>query len=537
MKAMEFCALAGALMALTGCPQERQTEQRSGGASVASATQIATAGANYAATAASDVTLTLTTVPIMADISQGDRYGVAMGGFWQSVGTAPVYLQANDSAGRFFVPVPVLAPRQPRYNIAVSMPTTTPAGVYNGTLSVRACADNLCQQPYAGTTHSIAYSVRVNAIGEWETLQRSSKHDGYVPVTIDSTRFRADWTYESPTYSLSGVVTDANNIYFAERDSSSIYAKRASDGVTLWRHVFTGTYGPTVNPPTVSDDVVYVSTTSEDDTWLHALQASDGLQTYQSHFWTQWSDVLNPTVRNGKVYVNAGAYTGVVYAFNAAGGADAWNASAGTSGTNTPAADDDFVYAYNGGTLNVFNAADGSLATSIGPNPNGVQNDYSATPMLGSADHVLTLNGTAYGSYVNRQLLDYSVANQAVRWMSNALYSAFPAVAKGVVYAASNETRTFDALDESTGHLLWSWKPSEQAPYRFIANVLVTDNLAFVSTQSRLYAIDLRRHRTAWSVPTPGTVSLSAGRMLFVSTPGSSAYPSVRARITAYGLH
>ena len=121
--------------------------------------------------------------------------------------------------------------------------------------------------------------------------------------------------------------------------------------------------------------------------------------------------------------------------------------------------------------------------------------------------------------------------------MSNALYSAFPAVAKGVVYAASNETRTFDALDESTGHLLWSWKPSEQAPYRFIANVLVTDNLAFVSTNSRLYAIDLRRHRTAWSVPTPGTVSLSAGRMLFVSTPGSSAYPSVPARITAYGLH
>lgn len=534
MKAIELCALAGALLALTGCPQERQAQQPPVGAS---ASRIAMPGSTSAA-AASDVTLTLTTAPVTGEITQGDRYGVAMGGLWQTVGTAAVYLQASDSAGNFVTPAPVLAPRQSRYSIGVSLPTTTPAGVYSGTLSVRACMDVLCQQPYAGTTHSIAYSVTVNAMGEWETLQRTSRHDGYVPVTIDSTRFQADWTYVSPTYSLSGVVTDANNIYFAERGSSSIFAKRASDGATVWRRVFTGTYGPAVNPPTISGGVVYVATTSQDDTWVHALRASDGLQTYQSQFSTQWADILNPTVRNGKVYVNAGTYGGVVYAFNTAGGGNAWNASGGTYGMNTPAADDDFVYAYNGGTLNVFNAADGSLATSIGPNPAGVQEDYNATPMLGSTDHVLTLNGTAYGSYVNRQLLDYSVANRAVRWMSNALYSPFPAVAKGVVYAASNETHTLDALDESTGQLLWSWKPFEQAPYTFIANVLVTDNVVFVSTNSRLYAIDLRRRRTTWSVPTPGSVSLSASRMLFVATPSdSSSYPSSPARITAYRVH
>jgi outer membrane protein assembly factor BamB len=155
--------------------------------------------------------------------------------------------------------------------------------------------------------------------------------------------------------------------------------------------------------------------------------------------------------------------------------------------------------------------------------------------MLGSADHVMTFNGTSYG-YSDRQLLDYSVANQTMRWMSNALYSTYPAVAKGVVYVASNETHTLDALEESTGRLLWSWKPSEQS-FSFIANVMVTDNVAFVSTNTHIYAIDLRRHRTVWSAQTPGTMSLSASRMLFVSSPGdSSSFPSSAPRITAYRL-
>jgi outer membrane protein assembly factor BamB len=342
-------------------------------------------------------------------------------------------------------------------------------------------------------------------------------------------------------YLLSGVVTDSDTVYFAEPSSSgpvSVYAKRATDGVTKWRHVFTSTYGfgPDVAPPSISDGVVYVATTAEEDTWVHALRASDCVQTYQSQFFTQWGSILNPTVRNGKVYVNAGTYEGVVYAFNIADGSTSWNASGGTYGKNTPAVDDEFVYAYNGETLDVFNATDGSLATSIGQTPGGVFDDYNAAPILGSVDHVLAYRGNARYQQ-SRQLLDYSIANHAMRWMSIALYNSYPAVANGVVYAASDETGNLDALDEATGRVLWSWKPSEQT-INFIGNVVVTDNVALVSTFHRIYAIDLRRHHVVWSAPTPGTMSLSADRTLFVSSPlDSSTYPTKGPRITAYRLN
>ena len=64
--------------------------------------------------------------------------------------------------------------------------------------------------------------------------------------------------------------------------------------------------------------------------------------------------------------------------------------------------------------------------------------------------------------------------------------------------------------------------------------MVVTDNVAFVSTTTRLYAISLQHRRTVWSAPTPGTISIGANRMLFVSSP-ASYYPS-NTRIVAYRL-
>lgn len=532
MKVMHWSALACASgLLIVGALQGRHVERQ------AAPSRTATLAASIASP---EVTLTLATSPVSTQIHQGDTFGVTMAGTWSNTGSSAVYLQASDSAGTFIAPAPALAPKLSSYKLALSLPKSTPAGDYTGTFTVRACADSLCTQVHAGTTHSIGYAVTVTPVGEWETLQRNARHDGYVPVQIDPARYRVAWTFTRPTEGpLSGVVTQGDKIYFTEPGNSpSLRALRASDGVQQWRRVFTGAYfNPVaVNPPSVSDGVVYVTTTGHSDTWLYALRASDGVQAYQSAFSTQWARILNPTVHNGKVYVNAGYYGGVVYAFDVAGGAASWNASAGTYGMNTPAVDDAFVYAYNGGTLSVLDATNGSLSSSIGPNPGGIQTDYHGTPMLGSADHVLTYSGTSYLPGANRQLLDFSVAEGAVRWMSLALYTGEPAVAKGVVYATSNETHSFDAIDEATGRVLWSWKPVESNA-QFIGNVVVTDDVAFVSTTTKVYAISLRHQRPVWSAPTPGTMSLGANRMLFVSSPSTTyPYPSSYARITAYKL-
>jgi outer membrane protein assembly factor BamB len=470
---------------------------------------------------------------VSAKTHVGDVFGVTLSGTWSTDGS-PVYLQATDSAGTFAAPpVAALSPKLSSWRVAMSLPKATPAGEYSGTFTVRGCADSECVQVYAGTTHTVDYTVTVNPVGEWETLQRTSRHDGYVPVSIDPTRYRQAWSWQRPTTgTLSNVVTYGDKIYFSEPGGTpSLRAMRAADGAPVWRRAFSG-YGA-LNPPTVSDGVVYVTTTGHSDTWLYALRASDGLQAWQSAFSTQWAYILNPTVRNGRAYVNSGYYGGVVYAFNTSDGAGAWNVSGGNYGQNTPAVDDEYVYAHNGGTLGVYNIADGSLATSVGPSPYGIQSDYYGTVMLGSHDHAMAYYGTSYSGGGNRQLMDYSVAGSAIRWMSLSLYSIYPAVANGVVYAASNETRSFDALDEATGKPLWSWKPPETSA-TFMGNVVVTDNTAFVSTSTKIYAISLQYRRAVWSAPTPGMMSLAANRMLFVSTPAD--YYGY-GRITAYRLN
>lgn len=538
MKVRPWIVIATASL-LLGCPQEK--------ASVAQTTtpaRIAVQGGvspQRLADNGTSVVLTLTTPPVTAVTKQGDRFGVSLTGIWTRTGTAPVYLQASDDAGHFVVPSSQQAPKTSAYRISAVLPLSTVPGSYAGTLSVRACADSRCAEPYQGATQSVAYTIQVMpAMDEWGTLQRTSKHDGYVPVDIDPTHYQVAWTYQSPDPGpFSGVVTDGNNIYYT---ADSVYARRLTDGAVQWRHVFTGSGAAGLSPPSVAGGVVYVALTAYYDGWMYALQATDGFQLYTSHVLSQSQRILNPTLRNGKAYVNAGYSLGAVYAFDAAGGSASWQADGGTYADNTPAADDDAVYAYDGATLSVYNYSAGSGLTTktIGPNAPETYRYYEGTPMLGSADHVLVFNG--FG--VSRQLLDYSVAAGAMRWASTSLYSNTPAVANGVVYATSNESLQLDALDEATGRILWSWK----APYAsgsFIGNVVVTDNMVFVSTTTQVYALDLRPPphrrtwtgpRVAWSAPTPGTMSIAANRMLLVVAP-YDYYSAPFDRITAYRLN
>jgi outer membrane protein assembly factor BamB len=52
----------------------------------------------------------------------------------------------------------------------------------------------------------------------------------------------------------------------------------------------------------------------------------------------------------------------------------------------------------------------------------------------------------------------------------------------------------------------------------FHRNVVVTNNLVFVSTNRAVYALDLATRKPVWQSPTPGHISISASRMLYIAT-------------------
>ena len=63
--------------------------------------------------------------------------------------------------------------------------------------------------------------------------------------------------------------------------------------------------------------------------------------------------------------------------------------------------------------------------------------------------------------------------------------------------------------------VLWSWVPGTDDT-AFHRNVVVTKNLAFVSTNRAVYAIDLVTHQPVWSYPAPGMLAVSGSGMLYI---------------------
>ena len=483
------------------------------------------------------VGLTLSTPPISLTLAFGDDAKADVTGRWTAanLGSAQVYLQVADDGGTFVTPA-VTASGNPDFVYSLPLSNAVVPGTRAGTITVRACEDVQCVKPYASASQTLSYKVEITPMPEWETTQGNAAHNAYVPITLDVTRFAKAWEWKRPAVSTSTttgpifpVVTSGRMVYVAADGVSTagpgLFALDEKDGTVKWSQQFTLRYG-SLNPPAASGGTVYVPTTGHEDTFLWAFDAADGTPQMQSGFRTQWADILAPTVKDGVAYVNSGYYGGVVYAFERSTGLKKWEASGGTYGMNTPALDDaNRLYAHNGSTLTVLDSRDGTLLGSIGPQPGGLQVDHRATPIVGAANSVTGFVGDWYNE--TRPLRNYAIDTSSERWTSVKTYRAYPAVAKGVIYAASNNPKSFDAIDEKTGQVLWSWIPGT-ADTVFFHNVVVTNNLAFVSTNRALYAIDLATRKPVWQTPTPGQVAISASRMLYIM-PGTTdvyGYPS-----------
>lgn len=487
------------------------------------------------------VQLTLTTPPISQEIPFGEPINQLFQGRWTATtaGIGQVYLQLVDQGGAF-PQSPPLAFTDPAYNIRMQLANTVLPGLYEGTMTVRACEDAQCARPYVDASQTVSYRILVKPSQDWETTQGNATHTGYLPIRITASRIVKAWDWQLPVISVSGTLPPINSVATWQRSvfvsarytqgGTSMYALNERDGSLRWVRKFEFGSNPSLSPPAASDGKVFIATGGNQDAFLWFLDARDGTVLAQSPVATNYSTFLPPTIKDGRVYFNAGKFNGQLYAFDQNTGALLWEGPGGTPGLNTPSIDDEGrLYASNPRYgLSVYDSATGDLLEYLGvpPPPSGMgwQPDYHAAMMLGLPDTFTTFgaeaaNGSAVGTQdpPERTLSHYSFANDSEHWQSAKKYRGYPAVAKGVVYAASNTPLSFDAIDERTGYVLWSWVPTK-GDTGFFRNVVVTDNLAFVSTDRALYAIDLVTHQPVWESPTPGMVSISASRMLYVTT-------------------
>jgi hypothetical protein len=120
------------------------------------------------------------------------------------------------------------------------------------------------------------------------------------------------------------------------------------------------------------------------------------------------------------------------------------------------------------------------------------------------------------GGGIGNSLIHFNTQALTVDWQSAGDYPATPAYNFGVLYAVNNNPLQLEARSETDGSLLWSWVPPASGDVGFKSEVLLTKNLAFVSTNLSTYAVDLITHKTVWSYPVTGNLALSSNGVLYL---------------------
>lgn len=345
---------------------------------------------------------------------------------------------------------------------------------------------------------------------EWTTFQGNPAHTGYQPLTLDSSKFKELWVSPvqpgaalNPLVSGGGGIYVSSNTYFGVQ---KLYALNPSTGSVIWSYNFGSIHG--VHPPAFADGMVYVTTSGNTDAFLYAFKATDGTFLHRDSYGNQWERYYSPVVVNGTVYMGGGTYGGA-YAFDGATGSQKWFTSLNQYDQWDPAVDASHVYAYTGSyapEVTVMDRSSGSVNFNIS-DPGFVWSGWSMNlaPVLGASNDLLAIQGG--------RLLSFDLVGRKIGWQISASFVGQVSVGRGVLYAVNSSE--LEARSEADGAFKWAWIPTSGVP---TGNIIVTDNLIFVSSGTATYAVDTNTHQTVWSYAKGGHLSLTASGTLLIAT-------------------
>lgn len=452
----------------------------------------------------------------------------------------PVYAVIDGPAGPMKVDATATVSGDGRMVLSLETSPSASTGAYAGDLTIALCRDAACTARQEVPSVRVAYRVRVQdsssawpgnnpstltplgGAPDWSTFQGNAAHTGHVPVSVDPNRFSPRWVFASTqagtghTGEAANLATSDGRLFLAV--SNSLEARSEVDGRLLWRYDFSGLTYPSSNPPAVKDGVVYVAAGQQGSTFMHAFAAGTGELRFKSVMSSQWENYLAPTVGGQGVYTNAGTYGGL-YGFDLAGNQRFFVPLDQTSKWSA-AVDETGVYTYTGSALTVVHPTTGEVLHRI-PDPNFELFIYeiNGSPVLGSPGSVFAAqygNSVLNGGAIGNTLINFRLKDNRVAWKVRGVYPATPAFHAATLYAVNNNPLRLEALSESDGQLIWSWTPPNASDTRFVSEVLLTDNLAFVSTNASTYAIDRQSRRAVWSWPRSGKLALSAQGVLYI---------------------
>lgn len=422
------------------------------------------------------------------------------------------------------------------FNVSTVTDKVLAAGTYTSDLQLRICQDAVatCELPVAGSPWIIPLTLTVKSainlsplqnvegLGAWTTYQGNAAHTGFAAGSFDVAAFSRRWKIAAPgNYSQPYMSTAIDNgrVFYTRIVSGNrweLVSVSEDSGQIAWV-VDMGTLSR-VNSPAVGNGRVYVTSTGHQDSFLWVYDQASGALVQKLKMTSQWSRYSAPTVYGTDVYSIDG-YHGGLSKYTDRSSSFNWSVPATIQDGWAPSTNGRFAYTYStpDNHLLAFDVADGRLAFSIGE-PYNFSTYFTAAPVVLADDQL--------GIVVSGSLMAFDLATRKRAWVMSMASSGIPAVGNGTVYAFGANGTVLEAHDPKTGDLLWT---SQNLGTESYSSVIVTRNLAFVSSRSKTLAIDLGTRKVVWSYPLGGNLAISArGVLTILSDVGALAAVNLR---------
>jgi hypothetical protein len=311
-------------------------------------------------------------------------------------------------------------------------------------------------------------------------------------------------------------------------------------GASSWQYN-RGSYGWDVSAPSVGNGQVYIQFSGHSGIsggnptqypYMVGVNATTAGQTFATDYAAQWGYANQPTVAGNQVAGHAGYYGGMK-AYNGTTGTQNWSITNLPQQTHyIPAADATHLYVYMGeasaspgpsvGTFYAINRTTGAITYTItNPLDDGRMFALAQNVVLGGQNDAIA--PAIRDFFANQyEVLSFDLVSRNIRWRVPYRATGVIAVADGKVVVPSGDR--LRVLDQATGAELWSW--NSPTGHNLSGNVLLTENLAFVSSQLETFAVDLETRQQVWSAPFAGTLSWGGGEGVLIISNGS--------RVTAF---
>jgi outer membrane protein assembly factor BamB len=344
-------------------------------------------------------------------------------------------------------------------------------------------------------------------VGDWPTFGNGPSHSGYLPGILAPGSMTQRWTraFDTPIHQVAigdGQIYITPDQYFGDAFLQAIDEKTGAD---QWRHTFPECYSLT--PPSYANGAVYLQrVNNHEDTHLWRFDATTGTVAWNAPHASQWGQYMAPTVADGSIWINGGAYGGL-YGFDEADGRERFFSSALEQYDSwTPTYHNHELYSWVAGHFRAHNPDTGELEWELDLGGEWPERHMNRTI---AADGQWAFVTSADGGLHAIDLIARRVA-----WSITGEFTGTPAVANSTVYAITGSHIASYATRDGTPQTTYA------ASEPLAANLIVCDNALFATSGERTFVFDVGEATPRQVLPAAGPLSL-AHDTLYIAGPST----------------